>query len=173
MAILNGFAALCFCGVFSYKNAKQSRLLCAVSSHKSLPHQRTAHRFAMKAPNPFRPGESLISFPHQQVLRCVFCGKIFGKFSVLVICHVLRNLQDWPTRCAVNANIDSGDPGNQYCMTIQASSYPHIVYWLRASGVWNYPIGWAWNATRSHRVYWAQVRLPRTENFKKSVFPLH
>ena len=34
--------------------------------------------------------------------------------------------------------------GNQYCMTKHGSSYPQIVYWLRVSGVWNYPIGWAY-----------------------------
>ena len=33
----------------------------------------------MKAPNPFRPGESLISFPHQQVSRCVFLWENFWK----------------------------------------------------------------------------------------------
>ena len=27
-----------------------------------------------------------------------------------------------------NANIDSGDPGNRYCMTKNGSSYPQIVY---------------------------------------------
>ena len=42
MAILCGFAARCLFGVvFLHKGA-----------HKSLPHQRTAHRFTMKAPNP-------------------------------------------------------------------------------------------------------------------------
>ena len=28
----------------------------------------------------------------------------------------------------VNANMDSGDPGNQYCMTKHGSSYPLIAY---------------------------------------------
>ena len=40
--------------------------------------------------------------------------------------------------------MDSGDSGNQYCMTKHGSSYPQIVYWLRVSGVWNYPIRWAY-----------------------------
>ena len=45
------------------------------------------------------------------------------------------------TCCVVNANMDqSGDPGNQYCMTKHDSSYPQIVYCLCVSGVWNYPI---------------------------------
>ena len=45
------------------------------------------------------------------------------------------------TCCVVNANMDqSGDPGNQYCMTKHGSSYPQIVYHLRVSGVWNYPM---------------------------------
>ena len=43
--------------------------------------------------------------------------------------------------CVVNANVDqSGDPGNQYCITKHGSSYPQIVYYLRVSGVWNYPM---------------------------------
>ena len=40
--------------------------------------------------------------------------------------------------------MDSGDSGNQYCMTKHGCSYPQIVYWLRVSGVWNYPIRWAY-----------------------------
>ena len=45
------------------------------------------------------------------------------------------------TCCVVNGNMDqSGDPGNQYCMTKHGSSYPPIVYCLRVSGVWNYPM---------------------------------
>ena len=45
------------------------------------------------------------------------------------------------TCCVVNENMDqSGDPGNQYCMTKHDSSYPQIVYCLHVSGVWNYPM---------------------------------
>ena len=79
MAILSDFAALCLYGVVFLHNAKQGRLLFAVSSHESLPHQRTVHRLAMKAPNLFRPGESLISSPYQRALRCVFGGIFFLK----------------------------------------------------------------------------------------------
>ena len=32
------------------------------------------------------------------------------------------------TCCVVNANMDSGEPGSQYCMTKHGSSYPQIVY---------------------------------------------
>ena len=43
MTILYGFAARhLFGGVFHYK-ARQGRLQCAVSTHNSLSHQRTAH----------------------------------------------------------------------------------------------------------------------------------
>ena len=56
------------------------------------------------------------------------------------------------TCCVVNENMDqSGDPGNQYCMTKHGSSYPQIVYCLRVSGVWNYPM--------DERIKW--LRLPR------------
>ena len=81
------------------------------------------------------------------------------------------------TCCVVNGNMDqSGDPGNQYCMTKHGSSYPPIVYCLRVSGVWNYPMDERiWNdrvhhATRRHRGSWAHVRLPRTKHFQKN-FP--
>ena len=43
MAILYGFAARCLFGVVFVHNAKQGRLPCAVSSHKSLPHQSQSH----------------------------------------------------------------------------------------------------------------------------------
>ena len=52
MAILYGFAARCLFGVVFLRNAKQGRLLCAVSTHKSLLRQGTAHRFTMEALNP-------------------------------------------------------------------------------------------------------------------------
>ena len=56
------------------------------------------------------------------------------------------------TCCVVNANMDqSGDPGNQYCMTKHGSSYPQIVYCLRVSGV-ELSNGWAY-------IKWS--RLPR------------
>ena len=48
-----------FCGsllvrcCFPTLKAKQGRWLCAVSTHKSLPHQRNARWFTMRAPNPF------------------------------------------------------------------------------------------------------------------------
>ena len=53
MAILYGFTARCLFGVVFLHNAKQGKLLRAVLTHKSLPQQRlTAHRFALKVPNP-------------------------------------------------------------------------------------------------------------------------
>ena len=40
----HGFTARCLFGVVFLHKAKQSRWLWAISTHKSLPHQRTAHR---------------------------------------------------------------------------------------------------------------------------------
>ena len=71
--------------LFSYK-AKQGKWLCADPTHKSLPHQRTAHRFTTKAPNPLIGSwVRLISYllPSSWVKQCVFCGKFFSKFLVL------------------------------------------------------------------------------------------
>ena len=70
MAILYGFAARFLFGVVFLHKAKEGRWLCAVSTHNLLPHQRTAHWFTMKAPNPFRPSESLISSPRHGHCVC-------------------------------------------------------------------------------------------------------
>ena len=49
---------------------------------------------------------------------------------------------------------------------------PQIVHWLCVSGVWNYPLRWeylnvgAHHANWSHRVFWANARLPRKKAFK-------
>ena len=52
IVILYGFEDRCLFGVAFLNNAKLGRLLCAVSTHKSLPHQRIAQLFATKAPDP-------------------------------------------------------------------------------------------------------------------------
>ena len=142
MAILYGFAARCWFGVVLLHKAKQGRWLCAVSTHKSLPHQRTLHWFTMKAPNRFRPSESLISSPRHGYCDVSFEGsflKVFysGQSNV-------RSGNSMTTFCVVNANMDWGEPGSQYCITKYGSSYPQIVSWLRVSSVWNYPIRWAY-----------------------------
>ena len=73
MAILNCFAARLF-GVTFLHNAKQGRLLCVVvSTHKSC--QRTAHRFDMRAPNPYKASKISDLFPSSWVLQYVFGGK--------------------------------------------------------------------------------------------------
>jgi len=70
MAILFGFAARCLFGLVFLQKAKQDRWLCADSTHKSLPHQRIAHRFIIKTP--------------KTSSRHGYCGKMFWRFSVLV-----------------------------------------------------------------------------------------
>ena len=82
MAILYDFAARCLFGVVFLHKAKQGRWLCAVSTHKSLPLQRTAYRFTMKVPIVKVRSLSYLS-PSSWVLRCVFCGKFFWMFLVL------------------------------------------------------------------------------------------
>ena len=86
MATLYCFAARCLFGVVFLDKAKQGRWLFAVSAYKSLPHQRTAHRFTRhESAKSLRPGQSLIFSPRQG--HCVvFCGKFFWK------CLVLGNL---------------------------------------------------------------------------------
>ena len=80
MAILHGFAARCLFGVVFLHYAKQSRLLCTVSTHQSLPHQRTAHHESTKS---LRPAESLIFSPRHRYCDLSFVGKVFEKRSVL------------------------------------------------------------------------------------------
>ena len=68
-SIQGHFVRFCFSlfGVAFRHNAKQRKLLCAVSTHKLLSHQRTVYRFAIKAPNPKRPDRYLISSPRHGV----------------------------------------------------------------------------------------------------------
>ena len=68
----------------------------------------------------------------------------------------VRSGTSMTTRWVVSANMDSGYPGNQNCMTKHGSSYPQIVYWLGVSVVWNYPRGWAYlKCSRSSRNWWS------------------
>ena len=62
--------------------------------------------------------------------------KVFGSGQSDV-----RSGKSMTSCCVVNANMDSGEPGSQYCMTKHGSSYPQMVCGLRVSGVWNYPVG--------------------------------
>ena len=103
MAILYGFAARCLFGVVFLHKAKQGRWLCAVSTHKFLPHQRTVHCFTMKAQNRFRPSESLISSPCHGYCDVSFVGsflRVFysGRSDV-------RSGNSMTTCCVVNANM--------------------------------------------------------------------
>ena len=74
MALLYGFAAPCLFGVVFLHKAKQGRLLCADSTHKSLPHQRTApiHHESAKA-------VYLLSFLLVMGIAMCFLWEIFFK----------------------------------------------------------------------------------------------
>ena len=80
-----------FCGLLFVlccflRKAKQDRLLCAASTHKSLPHQSTAHRFAIKVPNP----QGQISLSSLRLVMGIamrfFVGKILGSFGRNLTC---------------------------------------------------------------------------------------
>ena len=79
MAILYGLAARCLFGVVFLHKAKKGRSLCAVSTHKSLPHQRTAHWFTVKS---LRHGQSLISSPSHGYCDAFFEGNLFESFCI-------------------------------------------------------------------------------------------
>ena len=79
MAILYGLAARCLFGVVFLHKAKQGRWLCVVSTHKSLPHQRTAHWFTVKS---LRHGQSLISSPSHGYCDAFFEGNLFESFCI-------------------------------------------------------------------------------------------
>ena len=70
-------------GVVFLHNAKQGRLLCVVSTPKSLLHRRTAHRFTMilRFTKSLRPGESLISSPR----HLFFVGNFVESFRFWAI----------------------------------------------------------------------------------------
>ena len=98
MAILHGFAARCLFCV-----ARQGRWLCAVSTSKSLLHQRNALQFTVKAPNPLWRGEFLISSPRHGYCDVFFVGiflKVFNSGQSDV-----RSGTSMTTCCVVNTNI--------------------------------------------------------------------
>ena len=85
MAVLYGFATRCLFGVVFLHEAKQGRWLCAVSTHKSLPHRKNRAPFHHKRAKSLRPSQSHISFPRHGYCDVFFffCRKIFLKFLVL------------------------------------------------------------------------------------------
>ena len=97
-----------------------------------------------------RYGQSLISSLSHGYCDVFFGGnflKVYGSGQSDV-----RSETSMTTCCVLNANMDSGEPSSQNCMTKYGSSYTQIVYWLRVSGVWNYPIGLAYlRCSRSPR----------------------
>ena len=104
MAILYGLAARCLFGVVFLHKAKQGRWLCAVSTPKSLPHQRTAHWFTVKS---LRHGQSLISSPSHGSVVMRFLRETFLKV------FASRKLEEHVLSCYTT--MDSGEPGRQYC----------------------------------------------------------
>ena len=106
------FAARCLFGVVFLHKAKQGRVTVCSFNSKSLPRQKTAHRFIVKAPNP--SGQvSLISLPLVIGIAMFFLWemslKVFGSGQSDV-----RSGTSITTGCVVNANMDLGDPGNEY-----------------------------------------------------------
>ena len=90
-----------------------------------------------------RPGESLISSPgHGCCNNVLFLWENFWKF--LVLGNLTCPLEPWWLCVTQRMQTWTRDPGNQYCMTKQGSSYSQIVYWLPVTSVWSYPIGWAY-----------------------------
>ena len=89
----HGFAARCLFGFVFPDKAKQGRWLGAVSTHKSLPHQRTAHWFTMKVPNSLDM-VSLLSLPLVMGIAMCFVGNCFESFRFWSIWRALRILDD-------------------------------------------------------------------------------
>ena len=92
-----------FCGLLFVRccflhKAKEDRLLCAASTHKSLAHQSTAHRFAIKVPKPY----GQISLSSLRLVICVFCGENLRFFWVE---SDVRSGNLMTTRFVVNADI--------------------------------------------------------------------
>ena len=92
MATLYCFAARCLFGVVFLHKAKQGRWLCAVSAYKSLPHQRTAHRFTChESAKSLTRGHSLIFSLVMGIVLC-FVGNFFESVWFWAIWRALRNL---------------------------------------------------------------------------------
>ena len=73
-----------------------------------------------------RPGKPFISSPRHEYYDVFLVGKFFQGFGSGQ--SNVHSETSMTTCCVVNANMDSGDPGNQYSMTKHGSSYPQIVY---------------------------------------------
>ena len=146
MAILYGCAARCLYGVVFQRSMPSGSVLSQLTNLSRIKEPRTDSpwkRQILKA--------SLLASP-RHISMC-FWGKFFYSFWFWAIWRALRNLDDY----MLCGELEHGLRGtsNQYCMTKHGSSYPQIVYWLRVSGVWNYPIGWAYiKWGRDKRLTW-------------------
>ena len=151
MAILYSLEARCLFGVVFLHKAIEARqvTVCSLNSQISPASKNRAliHHESVKS---LKYGPSLISSPSHGSCDVFFVGN-FLKVYVSGQSDV-RSGTSMTTCCVMNANMDSREPRSQNCMTKYGSSYPQIVYWLRESDVWNYPIGWAYlKCSRSPR----------------------
>ena len=174
MAILFCFAARCLFGVVFLHKAKQGRWLCAVLAYKSLPHQRTAHRFTRhESAKSLRPGQSLIFSPRHGycvvILWEIFL-KVFGSGQSDV-----RSGTSMPPCCVVNAIILYTlihwiIPNTAHAQTVDylrvgRAMFCHAILITRIPWLVHVRVH---HATRSHRS-WAHLRLPRIrKTFKTS-----
>ena len=120
-----------FCGslfvrcCFPTKSEARQVILCRLNSQISSASKNRAPIHHKNAKS-LRPGDSLISSSRHGYCD-VFLWKnvlnVFGSGRSDV-----RSGTSMTTRCEVKANMDSGNLGNQYCMTKHESSYPQIVY---------------------------------------------
>ena len=117
--------------------------MCSLNSQIS-PASKNPAPICHESAKSLRTGESLITSPHHGYCDVFFVGNVLESFRFWATWRTLRNLDDYVLS------------GNQYCMTKHGSSYPQIVYRLRVSVVWNYPLGWAHlKCSRSSRNWWS------------------
>ena len=123
MAVLYGLRHVVYSVLFSYINRSkagdcvQSRLTILSRTDERRTDSPLKRQF-------FKAAQVYHLFASSRVLYgdALFEGIILESFRFWAI------LRSMTTCCAVNVNMDSGDTGNQYCMTKYGSSYPQIVY---------------------------------------------
>ena len=94
--------------------------MCSLNSQIS-PASKNRAPIHHESAKSLRPGQSLISSPRHENCDVFFAGNVFNVIGSGL--SDVRSGTSMTTCCAVNANMDPGDLGNQ------------IVYWLRVNGL--------------------------------------
>ena len=106
------FAARCLFGVVFLHKAKQGRVTVYSLNSQISPASNNSAPIHRESAKSLRPGQSHISSPRHRYCDVFFVGNVFESFGSGQ-CD-LRSGTSITTCCVVDANMDLGDPGNEY-----------------------------------------------------------